>query len=439
MRSPISSERLVLLFLQFPVEGPMRGNSKAGLSIGMMRILRLSAQGNTAVRVAAVTLLVATLGACTGTSSAEDATRATESAAAASPAAGDSVGARAVTVPAEQISRLHIEPVTQTSFRPTIQVTGTAQFDADVSTQVMAPISGPVMRILADVGTVVHRGQALALLSSPDFAATVAEFRKAQAAYTQAKRVADQNEQLWKNDAIARRDVEQSQTDAAAASADRDAALQQLRALGVDDASIAALRDSKDVPELQAAIRAPIEGTIVERLINPGQLLQAGSTPAFTIANLSTMWVQANVFESELASVQIGDRAEVTTSASPTPFVGKVTYIAALVDPATKATAVRVVVPNTRRLLKKDMYVQVSIHGTRERNGLLVPVTAVLRDDDNLPFVFVQLGETGNAFGRRQITIGSRVGDKYEVTAGLKAGERIISEGALFVQFAQTQ
>jgi cobalt-zinc-cadmium efflux system membrane fusion protein len=439
MRSPISSERLVLLFLQFPVEGPMRGNSKAGLSIGMMRILRLSAQGNTAVRVAAVTLLVATLGACTGTSSAEDATRATESAAAASPAAGDSVGARAVTVPAEQISRLHIEPVTQTSFRPTIQVTGTAQFDADVSTQVMAPISGPVMRILADVGTVVHRGQALALLSSPDFAATVAEFRKAQAAYTQAKRVADQNEQLWKNDAIARRDVEQSQTDAAAASADRDAALQQLRALGVDDASIAALRDSKDVPELQAAIRAPIEGTIVERLINPGQLLQAGSTPAFTIANLSTMWVQANMFESELASVQIGDRAEVTTSASPTPFVGKVTYIAALVDPATKATAVRVVVPNTRRLLKKDMYVQVSIHGTRERNGLLVPVTAVLRDDDNLPFVFVQLGETGNAFGRRQITIGSRVGDKYEVTAGLKAGERIISEGALFVQFAQTQ
>jgi cobalt-zinc-cadmium efflux system membrane fusion protein len=139
------------------------------------------------------------------------------------------------------------------------------------------------------------------------------------------------------------------------------------------------------------------------------------------------------------ASVQIGDRAEVTTSASQTPFVGKVTYIAALVDPATKATAVRVVVPNTRRLLKKDMYVQVSIHGTRQRNGLLIPVTSVLRDDDNLPFVFVQMGETGNAFGRRQITIGSRVGDKYEVTKGLQAGERIISEGALFVQFAQTQ
>jgi len=385
--------------------------------------------------LAAAIVLMATLGACSKTSSAADA----ESAAAVSPAAGDTATARAVTVPAEQISRLHIEPVAKTSFQPTIEVTGTAQFDADVSTQVMAPISGPVMRILADVGTEVHRGQALALLSSPDFATTVADFRKAQAAYIQAKRVADQNEQLWKNDAIAKRDLEQSQTDASAAAADRDAALQQLRALGVDDASIAALRDSKDMPELQAAIRAPIGGTVVERLINPGQLLQAGSSAAFTIANLSTMWVQANVFESDLASVQIGDRAEVTTSASQTPFVGKVTYIAALVDPATKATAVRVVVPNTRRLLKKDMYVQVSIHGTRQRNGLLIPVTSVLRDDDNLPFVFVQMGETGNAFGRRQITIGSRVGDKYEVTKGLQAGERIISEGALFVQFAQTQ
>ena len=390
---------------------------------------------------AAVSALTMTLGGCTSRGAEADEARSSassESAGAAAPA-GDTSAVRPVTVPSEQLERLHVEPVTQTSFRPTIQVTGTAQFDADVSTQVLAPISGPVTRILADVGAEVRRGQGLALVSSPDFATTVADFRKAQAAYVQTKRVADQNEQLWKNDAIARRDLEQSQTDAASAAADRDAALQQLRALGVDEASIAALRDGKDVAELQAAIRAPIGGSVVERLINPGQLLQAGSTPAFTIANLATMWVQANVFESDLGSVQVGDRAEVTTTASPNPFVGKVTYIAALVDPATKATAVRVLVPNTRRLLKKDMYVQVAIHASRQRTGVLVPVTSVLRDDDNLPFVFVEMPGATNAFGRRQITIGSRVGDRYEVTAGLKPGERIISEGALFVQFAQNQ
>ena len=389
--------------------------------------------------VAALAAVTMTLGGCTSKGAeADEARPGAESAAAAAPG-GDTSGVRPVTVPSEQLERLHVEAVTQTSFRPTIQVTGTAQFNADVSTQVIPPISGPVMRILTDVGTEVARGQAMALVSSPDFATTIADFRKAQAAYVQAKRVADQDEQLWKNDAIAKRDLEQAETDAAAAAADRDATLQQLRALGVDEASIAALRDGKGSPEIQGAIRAPIDGTVVERLINPGQLLQAGSTPAFTVANLATMWVQANVFESDLASVQIGDRAEVTTTASPNPFVGKVTYIAALVDPATKATAVRVVVPNTRRLLKKDMYVQVAIHGSRERNGLLIPVTSVLRDDDNLPFVFVQSENGANTFGRRQITIGSRVGDRYEVTAGLKAGERIISEGALFVQFAQTQ
>lgn len=392
-----------------------------------------------AAALTALAVVTMTLGGCTNTGAeANEARPGAETAAAAAPG-GDTSAARSVTVPSEQLERLHVEPVTQTSFRPTIQVTGTAQFNADVSTQVIPPISGPVMRILTDVGTQVAHGQAMALVSSPDFATTIADFRKAQAAYVQSKRVADQDEQLWKNDAIAKRDLEQAQTDAAAAAADRDAALQQLRALGVDEATIAALRDGKDVPELQGAIRAPIEGTVVERLINPGQLLQAGSTPAFTVANLATMWVQANVFETDLASVQIGDRAEVTTTASSNAFVGKVTYIAALVDPATKATAVRVLVPNTRRLLKKDMYVQVTIHGSRERNGLLIPVTSVLRDDDNLPFVFVQSGTTGNTFGRRQITISSRVGDRYEVTAGLKTGERIISEGALFVQFAQTQ
>ena len=388
---------------------------------------------------AAVTALTMTLGGCTSKGAEADEARPGGESAAAAASGSDTSAARPVTVPSEQLERLHVEPVTQTSFRPTIQVTGTAQFNADVSTQVIPPISGPVMRILTDVGAEVHRGQALALVSSPDFATTIADFRKAQAAYVQAKRVADQDEQLWKNDAIAKRDLEQAQTDAAAAAADRDAALQQLRALGVDEASIAALRDGKDIPELEGAIRAPIDGTVVERLINPGQLLQAGSTPAFTVANLASMWVQANVFETDLASVQIGDRAEVTTTASPNPFVGKVTYIAALVDPATKATAVRVLVPNTRRLLKKDMYVQVEIHGSRERNGLLIPVTSVLRDDDNLPFVYVQAATGANTFGRRQITISSRVGDRYEVTAGLKAGERIISEGALFVQFAQTQ
>src|SRR5262245_21327486 len=248
MPSPISSERPAHRYTRVPAEGPMHGKP---MTWGV---------------AAAVTALTMTLGGCTSKGAeADEARPGAESAAAAAPG-GDTSAARALTVPSAQLERLHVEPVAQTSFRPTIQVTGTAQFNADVSTQVIPPISGPVMRILTDVGAEVHRGQALALVSSPDFATTIADFRKAQAAYVQAKRVADQDEQLWKNDAIAKRDLEQAQTDAAAASADRDAALQQLRALGVDEASIAALRDGKDIPQLEGAIRAPLDGTVVERL-----------------------------------------------------------------------------------------------------------------------------------------------------------------------------
>ena len=345
-----------------------------------------------------------------------------------------------VSLTADQLARLQVQPVTRTTFRPVLQTTGSVAFDADVSTQVLAPMSGPVVRILAQPGATVSRGQALAIVSSPDFATAVADFRKAQGAAVQAQRVAEQNEQLWKNDAIARRDLEQAQTDAAAAAADRDAAMQQLRALGVDEASISAIRDNAPVQTAQGTIRAPIGGTVVERLVTPGQLLEAGATPAFTIADLSRMWVEANVFESDLPFVRVGDRADVSTAALSMPLHGTVTYIAALVDPTTKATAVRIEVPNTQRVLKRDMYVDVAIHSARAREGVLVPVGAVLRDEDNLPFVYVQVGAAdAGSFARRAITLGVRTGDRYEVLDGLEPGERVITEGGLFVQFAQSQ
>jgi len=388
-----------------------------------------------ALSLGAAALLAA---ACGRSDAAANTTGASGAAAAATDSSSSaSVANRPVHVTAEQIGRLHVQPVASTTFEPSLATNGTVAFDADVSTQVLAPISGPVTRILVQPGAEVGRGEALATVSSPDFATAVAGYRKAQGAAVQARRVADLDQQLWKNDAIARRDLEQAQVDAQAAEADRDAALQELRSLGVGDAQIGALRAGGAMPTLQAAIRAPIAGTVVERLVNPGQLLQAGSTPTFTIADLSTVWVQANVFEADLASVHVGDAADVVTSASPTPLHGTVRYVAALVDPGTKATAVRVVVPNAKRLLKRDMFVNVTIHSSVKRTGILAPVSSVLRDEDNLPYVFIE--RAPGTFARRSVTLGARVGDQYEITAGLAAGDRLITEGGLFVQFAQAQ
>ena len=112
-------------------------------------------------------------------------------------------------------------------------------------------------------------------------------------------------------------------------------------------------------------------------------------------------------------------------------------YIASLADPGTKAVQVRVVVPNTNHALRRDMFVQVQIKSSAEHRGILAPVSAVMRDEQNLPYVFVS--GPNNTFARRKITLGNRVGDSYEIMAGLASGDQIVAEGALFLEFAETQ
>jgi cobalt-zinc-cadmium efflux system membrane fusion protein len=374
---------------------------------------------------------------------------AAEKGAGAAPAAAtadkpDSAQPRELRLTPEQRGKVRLEQAAVSRFHRTIETTGTVAFDQNRATQVLAPISGPVSRLLVEVGARVGRDQALAVVASPDFAADVSALRKAEATAKNARRVADLDAQLWKNDAIARRDMEQSETDAVSAEADRDSALQQLRDLGVDAKTIADISQNRPAYNAGGSIRSPLAGTVVEKLITPGQLLQAGTTPCFTVADLSTVWVMANVFESDLPFIAPGDAARVLVEAPGPPIVGKVDYISALVDPNTRAIAVRIVAPNPSGVLKRDLYVRVAIQASRESSGLLVPVSAVLRDDENLPFVFV--ANADGTFARRRVQIGSRVPaaegaaeDRQEITAGLAPGETLVAEGGLFLQFAENQ
>jgi cobalt-zinc-cadmium efflux system membrane fusion protein len=337
----------------------------------------------------------------------------------------------------EQRRTLRTEAAARVGFQRTIEATGTVAFDQGRSTQILAPISGPVTKLLVGVGDRVRRNQAVAVVASPDYAADVSALRKAEAAARNARRIADTDELLFKNDAISRREMEQAQSDAVGTAADRDAALQQLRALGVEAATIAAIRENRAVANPGGILRSPIAGAVVERLITPGQLLQAGTTPCFTIADLSRVWVLANIFEADLPYVAAGDPAEVLAGAGRAPLHGTVTYIAALVDTNTRAVAVRLDVDNPGEVLKRDLYVRVAIHSRRQGLGLMVPVAAVLRDDENLPFVFI--ANADGTFARRRVQLGARSGDRQEVVSGLAAGESVVVEGGLFLQTAEAQ
>jgi cobalt-zinc-cadmium efflux system membrane fusion protein len=251
------------------------------------------------------------------------------------------------------------------------------------------------------------------------------------------KRIRDLDEKLFANDALARTDLDQARTDEAAAIADRDAAAQQLRSIGIEEATIAAIHDGKQAATIEGAIRAPIPGTVVEKFITPGQLLAAGSTVAFNIADLSSMWVLASIYGSDVAAVRAGVSAEILTDVSAAPVTGHVDFVAPIVDPGTRATTVRILASNPNQLLKRDMFVRVRIRAARDRAGIVLPATSVLRDDDNLPFVFI--ANDDKSFSRRRITLGTAVDGGYEIVDGVKAGERVLANGALFVQFAEHQ
>jgi len=340
-----------------------------------------------------------------------------------------------VTLTDAQRKNIRLYAVQLSGYRKTLDTAGVVDFDNDQATSVLAPFSGPVARLLVSPGDVVRKGQPLATVASPDFAAAVSAYRKAIATAETADKLAAMDRDLVANKGVSEREADQAESDAVNAEADRAAARQALVALAIDPQTIANIQQGRQTAQIEGVIRSPLAGTVVEKLITPGELLQAGTTPCFTVANLSRVWVLAQVFGADLASVRVGDPARVTTG-----FVsldGRVDNIAAEVDPNTRSVAVRVAVDNPRDALKKQMYVRVSIGAREESRGLLVPVSAILRDDENLPFVYVV--QPDGSFARRHVSLGERAGDDYAISSGLRAGERIVADGAIFVQFMQEQ
>jgi membrane fusion protein, heavy metal efflux system len=294
-----------------------------------------------------------------------------------------------------------------------------------------------VSRLLVSPGDQVKKGAPLAAVDSPDFAAAVSTYQKALATAKTNRRLADLDKDLLQHNGVAQREAFQAETDAANAEADRDAALQGLVSLNVPAQTIKAIQEGRPVPRLEAMIRSPVAGTVVEKLITPGELLEAGTTPCFTVADLSRVWVMAQIFGSDLASVSVGDPAEVSSDDGSTQLSGRVENISSLVNPDTRAVAVRVVVENPQRILKKQMYVRVLIRARQESTGLLVPVSSILRDDENLPFVY--RAQSDGSFARQHVTLSYRISDQYDIAAGLKAGDEIVVDGGIFLQFMQNQ
>lgn len=336
-----------------------------------------------------------------------------------------------------QRQHIHIYGVVPSKFHKTTVANGVVDFDDDQATSVIAAFSGPVTKLFVSPGDRVKKGDPLAEVVSSDFAATIDAYQKSIATARNNRHIADIDKDLVQHNGVSQREALQAETDAVGAEADRNAALQALFSLGVDPKVVKDIQAGRTITRAEGIVRAPIAGTVAERLITAGQLLQAGTTPCFTIADLSRVWVMTQVFGADLASVKVGDSAEIDTGSDATGMQGKVDNIASLVDPTTRAVSVRVVVENPHGLLRKQMYVRVLIRSHDESDALLVPTSAILRDDENLPFVYI--AQADGSFARAHVMLGYRFEDRYEITEGLKPGDQVMTDGGVFVQFMQNQ
>jgi cobalt-zinc-cadmium efflux system membrane fusion protein len=335
-------------------------------------------------------------------------------------------------IPQDQMTHVQVVTVEPTTLKRTLRLTGTVAYNAFNTTPVITQVGGPVSRILLVPGEHVKAGEPMLEVSSPDFSQLLDAYLKAADSFRLTQKNYARAQELYQHHAIAERDLEQAESDRNQAQADLNAAEQGMKILGIKNpADLAKAPSSAQIPVL-----APISGEVVERLVAPGQVVQAGQTQAFTISDLSTVWVLANVYQADLASVQSGEDVVVQTDSYPGSFHGRISYVSPAIDPNTRTLQARIVVDNPGEKLKRDMYCTVSVAAGSFSNIIAVPDSSILRDDNNQPFVYVESG--ANQFGRRDVELGANQNGQMQILKGISVGDKVVGDGSLFLQFANS-
>jgi membrane fusion protein, heavy metal efflux system len=336
------------------------------------------------------------------------------------------------TIPQDQMSHVQVVTVQASKLTRTLRLTGAVAYNAFSTTPVITQVGGPVAKILVVPGDRVKRGQPLLEVSSPDYSLLLAAYLKARDTFRVANKNYERAQDLFAHHAIADRDLLQAESDRIQAQADLSAAEEGMKILGIPKPE-----DLEKSPiSAQIPLLAPIGGEIVERLVSPGQVMQAGTTQAFTISDMSTVWVMANIYQGDLAYVKNGDPATITTDSYPDKFSGKISFISPALDPNTRTLQARIVVDNPGGKLKKDMYCVATVTAGTISNAIAVPDSSILRDDENQPFVYV--ASNSNQFGRRPVDIGQTENGQTQILKGLSPGDKVAANGSLFLQFANS-
>lgn len=340
--------------------------------------------------------------------------------------------AQLFTIPPDQMSHVQVVKVRPTTLTRTLRLTGAVAYNAFHTTPVISQVSGPVNRIVVVPGQKVTQGEPMLYAASPDYSQIRTNYLKAKDAYALAQKALARAQDLYQHKAISEQAVEQAQSAATQAGGDLAAAQAALKVLGITDPD--ALVASP--PTFEVPVKAPIHGEVVEQDVAVGQLLQTGATQCFLLSDTSSVWVLVNVYQKDLPYIHVGDAVSIQTETYPQDFHGRIAYVAPSLDPNTRTLQARIDTANPGEKLKKDMYVVATVNAGKIANAIALPDSAILRDAENQPFVYA--ATSPNQFGRRQVTLGESQNGQTEVTSGVKAGDEVIGDGSLFLQFANS-
>lgn len=348
-----------------------------------------------------------------------------------------------VVASADQLHQVNVETVAARNISIDHDATGKISFNEDLLTPIFTPYAGRTLEILANKGDYVKKGQPLVVVESPelvtlhnDLVAARSDLSKANISLDAAKVVVDRAHRLHSQEALALKDVQQAEAEQLRAQDEQQRAQAALKVVenrlalfGKTPDEILALGGQVD---RKVVINAPMSGTIVERKIGIGQYLRADSTdPLFLISDLATLWVQADVYESDLASIHLHAPVNVSVTAYPERnFTGQVAFISPTVDVTTRTVRVRCLVQNPGNLLKPDMFAKIKIGNTSTQSVPVVPSAAVVTQGNDT-LVFVE--ESPGHFRRRSIHAGRENNGYVTIDEGLRPGDRVVTKGGLLL------
>ncbi|WP_027017277.1 efflux RND transporter periplasmic adaptor subunit [Comamonas composti] len=320
------------------------------------------------------------------------------------------------------LPKLEVASIQLQELQTSLSAPASIEAEPEKLVKITPPVVGRLVRLHHQLGDAVKAGQALITMDSSEVSGVRAEHSKAQAALVQARQEYERQKLLFDAEIAARKDYEAAHQALEAASADASAASDHLAQLG---ASVQRSARGNYV------LTSPISGRVVEMEGSQGAYWNDVNASVMTVADLSRVWLSANVSERDLAQVDVGQPAHITLSAYPDLRIeGRVQYVGELVDPATRSVKVRVAVDNREGKLRPGMFARVSFDRAG-REALMLPATALLQGSVSTR-VFVDQGD--NRFESRQVQVGVQQGDLVEITSGIAAGERVVVNGGVLLQ-----